>query len=48
MGVAAEAMVGFFGGDHRLKIFSDLHSFDSSSMRDTIEIITFFIDFTGR
>jgi hypothetical protein len=28
MGLAPEAMVGFFGGDHRLKVFFDLHSCD--------------------
>jgi hypothetical protein len=34
MGVAPEAMVGFFGGDHRLNYFLRLVSFDSSLMRD--------------
>jgi hypothetical protein len=28
MGVAPEALVGFLGSDHRLKIFCDLYSFD--------------------
>jgi hypothetical protein len=36
MGVAPEAMVGFLGGDHRLKIFLDLYSFDLVDMRDVI------------
>jgi hypothetical protein len=48
MGVASEAMVGFLGGDHRLKIFFDLYFFDSSSMRDDIDMITFCNDLTGR
>jgi hypothetical protein len=34
MGVAPEAMVEFFGVDHRLKYFFDLFSFNSSLMRD--------------
>jgi hypothetical protein len=41
MGVAPEAMVGFFGGDHRLKIFFDLYSFDLAGMGDVIDMITF-------
>jgi hypothetical protein len=41
MGVALEAMVGFLGGDHRLKIFFDLYSLDLASMRDVIDMITF-------
>jgi hypothetical protein len=32
MEVAPKAMVGFFGGDHRLKKFFDLHSFDLACM----------------
>jgi hypothetical protein len=48
MGVAPEAMVGFLGGDHRLKIFFDLYFFDLASMRDVIDMITFCNDLTGR
>jgi hypothetical protein len=47
MGVALEAMVGFLGGDHRLKIFFDLYSLDLASMRDVIDMITFYNDLTG-
>jgi hypothetical protein len=32
MGVALEAMVGFLGGDHRLKNFFELYSFDLACM----------------
>jgi hypothetical protein len=32
MGVAPEAMVGFFGGDHRLKNFFELYSFNLACM----------------
>jgi hypothetical protein len=48
MGVAPEAMVGFFGGDHRLKIFFGLYSFDLASMGDVINMIIFCNDLTGR
>jgi hypothetical protein len=32
MEVAPEAMVGFLGGDHRLKILFELYSFDLACM----------------
>jgi hypothetical protein len=32
IGVDPEAMVGFFGGDHRLKKFFDLYFFDLTCM----------------
>jgi hypothetical protein len=47
MGVSLEAIVGFLGGDHRLKILFDLYSFDLASMRDIIDMITFCNDLTG-
>jgi hypothetical protein len=47
MGVAPKAMDGFLGGDHRLKIFLDMYSFDLASMRDVIDMITFCNDLTG-
>jgi hypothetical protein len=48
MGVAPEAMVGFFGNDHMLKIFFVLYSFNLAGMRDVSDMITFFNDMTGR
>jgi hypothetical protein len=48
MGVALEAMLGFFGGDHRLKNLFDLYSFDLAGMRDVIDMIIFYNDLTGR
>jgi hypothetical protein len=47
MGVGPEAMVGFLGGDHRLKILFDLYSLDLASTRDVIDMITFCNDLTG-
>jgi hypothetical protein len=48
MGVAHEAMVGFLGADHRLKIFFDLYFFDLAGMRDVIDMITLCNYLTGR
>jgi hypothetical protein len=48
MGVSPEAMVGFLGGNHRLKIFLDLYSFDLADICDVIDMITFYNDLTGR
>jgi hypothetical protein len=47
MGVAPEAMVGFLGGDRRLKIFFDMYSFDLASTRDVIYMINLCNDLTG-
>jgi hypothetical protein len=41
MGVAPEAMVRILGGEHSLKIFFDLYSFELACTHDVIDMITF-------
>jgi hypothetical protein len=56
MGVDLEAMVGFLGGDHRLKNFFELYSFNLACMYKlvhtrsmiVIDKIIFYNDLTGR